>query len=69
MKKQHILDEIKRTAQGNGGAPLGTDRFATATGIGEAAWRGRYWARWNDAVKEAGFTPNKRQAKAEEMHC
>jgi hypothetical protein len=66
MNKQHILDEIKRTAAENGGAPLGSRRFATATGIGEAAWRGRYWARWGDAVAEAGFTPNNRQSKAEE---
>jgi hypothetical protein len=66
MKKQHILDEIKRTAADNGGVPLGTDRFATATGITEATWRGRYWARWNDAVREAGLTPNTLRPKADE---
>ena len=58
MNKQHILEQIKRTAKENGGAPLGVDRFASATGISEAAWRGRLWARWSDAVREAGFTPN-----------
>lgn len=66
MTKQHILDQIKRTAAENGGAPLGVDRFATATGIGEAAWRGRFWARWSDAVKEAGFVPNTLRPKADE---
>ena len=65
MKKQHILDEIKRTAITNAGVPLGTDRFATETGIKESDWRGRYWARWSDALLEAGFTPNTLRPKAE----
>lgn len=65
-KKQHILDEIRRTAQENGGVALGTDRFAAETGIGEAVWRGRFWARWSDAVREAGFTPNVLRPKADE---
>ncbi len=66
MNKQHILDEIRRTAKANGGVPLGIDRFLTETGIKEFDWRGRYWARWNDAVREAGFVPNTRPPKTEE---
>jgi hypothetical protein len=66
MNKQHILDEIRRTAQANGGVPLGMDRFLTETGIKEFDWRGRYWARWNDAVREAGFAPNSRRPKTDE---
>lgn len=58
MDKQQILAEIRRTAGENGGVPLGVDRFTAETGIKEYDWRGRYWARWNDAVREAGFTPN-----------
>jgi hypothetical protein len=45
MNKQHILKEIKRTAEENGGLPLGLDRFSLETGI-----------RYND---EAGLSPNK----------
>ena len=60
MDKQHILHEIKRTAQANGGIPLGRERFSTETGIKAHHW-GKHWARWNDAVREAGFEPNKLQ--------
>lgn len=58
MDKQYILDEIKRTARANGGKPLGKPRFFRETGIKESDWEGRYWVRWNDAVREAGFEPN-----------
>ena len=58
MDKQYIIDEIKRTAAGNHGVPLGRDRFLSETGIRESDWSGRYWARWGDAVREAGFEPN-----------
>lgn len=60
MNKQRILDEIRRTAAENGDVPLGSGRFTSETGIKEYDWKGRYWARWGDAVREAGFTPNTR---------
>ncbi len=58
MNKEHILAEIKRTAKSNGGVPLGRLRFHAETGIKFSDWHGKYWVRWNDAVHEAGFTPN-----------
>lgn len=61
MTKNEILSEIRRTATENGGAPLGQARFLAATGIKQADWIGRYWVRWNDALKEAGFSPNQLQ--------
>jgi len=59
MDKKHILREIQRTAATNKGVPLGKRRFFIETGIKEYDWFGKYWARWSDAVREAGFTPNK----------
>jgi hypothetical protein len=61
MDKQHILLEIQRTAAQNGGLPLGRQRFLQETGIKESDWLGKIWARWNDAVREAGFSPNELQ--------
>lgn len=61
MDKQHILSEIKRTAQENRGTPLGRSRFLQATGIREADWRGKYWENFGDAQEEAGFSRNKKQ--------
>jgi T5orf172 domain. len=59
MKKQEILDEIRRTSAENGGQPLGRGSFSTTTGIKKSAWYGKYWAQWGDALKEAGFGPNR----------
>jgi hypothetical protein len=61
MNKQHILTEIKRTAAANGGVPLGKSRFSQETGIKESDWIGKIWARWGDAVREAGLEPNRLQ--------
>lgn len=58
MTKEEILAEIRRTAIANGNQPLGRLRFLTETGIREADWQGKYWVRWNDAVREAGYSPN-----------
>jgi hypothetical protein len=62
MNKEHILQEIKRTAEENGGVPLGKARFLAETGIREADWLGRFWARWGDAIREAGYSPNQLNA-------
>jgi hypothetical protein len=61
MDKQQILNEIKRTATANGGVPLGESRFSQETGIRDTDWRGKIWARWGDAIREAGFKPNQLQ--------
>lgn len=65
MEKQYILEEMKRTAALNGGKPLGVNTFLRETGIKVSDWRGLYWARWGDAVREAGFAPNQKQAAYE----
>ncbi len=65
MTKAHIIAEIKRTAAENGGVPLGFARFEAATGITNADWFGVHWARWGDAVREAGFEPNQLQGAYE----
>ncbi len=60
VTKAHILQEIKRTAEANGGKPLGRDRFKSETGITESDWTGIHWIRWSDAIREAGYVPNER---------
>jgi hypothetical protein len=67
-RKAHILSEIRRTAALNGGVPLGMDRFASDTGIREREWRGVLWARWSDAIREAGFRPNRLKSATDADH-
>ena len=57
MQREDILAEIRRTAQENNGKPLGVVRFGQVTGIRPYDW-GKYWARFGDAQREAGFEPN-----------
>ena len=59
MNKDYIISEIRRTAKENAGTPLGWRRFEEVTGIGYYDWYGQFWTRWGDAVREAGFEPNK----------
>src|SRR5262245_7514165 len=61
MEKHYILDEIRRTAALNGGRPLGRLRLEHVAGIKEYHWT-KYWSRFGDAVREAGFEPNEKTA-------
>lgn len=67
MTQAYILDEIKRTAEANGGQPLGRQRFYAETGIKETDWSGKYWVRWSDALREAGYSPNQFQSAYDEQ--
>jgi hypothetical protein len=62
VTKEFILGEIKRTASENGGIAPGRQRFASLTGIKQSDWYGRFWARWGDAVREAGYQPQQRRS-------
>ena len=58
--RESIIEEIKRIATDNGGRAPGWQLFRTETGLSESSWRGRYWARWSDALTEAGLEANER---------
>jgi hypothetical protein len=66
--REHIIKEIQRLAESNGGQPPGRRLFERETGITEGAWFGKYWARWSDAVAEAGYAPNTKNVKLDEQY-
>jgi len=57
ISKEEILSEIRRFIAESGGNVPGERTFAKATRIKQHSWKGRYWARWSDAVREAGYEP------------
>jgi len=61
MTKEFILSEIRRAAKEVGGETLGRIKFSKITGIKDHEWMGKFWARWTDAVTEAGFRPREMQ--------
>ncbi len=66
VTKEHILAEIRRTAEANSGIALGIIAFTRETGMRESDWRGVYWARWSDAVREAGLGPRAWQGRKDD---
>jgi hypothetical protein len=60
--RDHILSEIRRLV-GEDGQPPGQKLFTRETGIAPHQWRGKFWARWGDALAEAGYGPNKWREK------
>jgi hypothetical protein len=57
IDREHILTEIRRLVTESAGSPPGQQRFESETRIRAHEW-GRYWARWGDALIDAGFKPN-----------
>ena len=56
--RDRIIAEIRRLAGENGDRPPGRQSFEAQTGIRKSQWYGLYWARWGDALVEAGFAAN-----------
>ena len=52
---EEVLGKIACLARDAGGKPPGEATFTQVTGIQESAWSGRLWARWSDALAEAGL--------------
>ncbi len=57
MNKEEIINQVRRMAAENGCKPLGRGRFEAITGINKNAWL-KYWSRFSELQKEAGFEPN-----------
>lgn len=55
--RARIISEIKRLVAESGKVP-GVKVFENETGILRREWTGKIWARWSEAVQEAGFEPN-----------
>lgn len=63
--KDKIISEIQRLALELGEAP-GNRTFLSETGIKESEWKGIFWARWGDALLDAGLQPNDIQKRHED---
>lgn len=60
--RDEIIAHIQRLASANGQAP-GQKLFERETGIPAHMWIGKLWARWSDALIDAGYQPNAWQGR------
>ena len=58
ISRSEVLAEIRKFVAANNGVIPGERTFVTATRIKQSTWKGKHWARWTDAVREAGYDPN-----------
>lgn len=58
ISREEVLTEIRKFVATNDGEIPGERTFVAATRMKQSAWKGKYWARWTDAVREAGYDPN-----------
>lgn len=65
-EKALVISAIRKAAADNGGLPPAEATFRQATGFPGFTWRGKYWARWTDALSEAGFSSHRRAGKDDE---
>lgn len=61
MTREEIIREIQALAKRDGKTP-GRQRFMKVTGIKLSEWYGRHWARWGDALADAGLIANEKNA-------
>jgi hypothetical protein len=61
VTREHIISEAKRLFERDGRSP-GSDRFKCETGVKKHEWQ-RFFARWNDVLREAGIPENQLQAR------
>ena len=61
--KDRILNELRRIAKAQGGKAPGHRQFESETGISQSDWYGKLWAKWSDAIHEAGLSPNQFQQR------
>ena len=64
VTRNEIIAEIRRLAA-EIGRPPGSKLFQAETGLAAHHWRGVHWARWSEALRDAGFEPNLKQPKAD----
>lgn len=57
ISREEILAEIHKYVAMHDKSP-GELTFVAQTRIKPSAWKGKYWARWTDAIREAGYDPN-----------
>lgn len=62
--REKIISEIRRLSAKHG-RPIGRELFEKEAAIAKHSWLGVYWARWGDALKEAGFDPNAKTPKTD----